>query len=155
MIEIKSISDVSVTVDYTRSVQELIVAGKFRKVAKEITAENFPIPSDMIGKKVEITGKLVRFNVGISAVDISSEEALSVMDKAGYRPANFMELLTLLASSEWQGQVPIVALGSVWGLSDDDHRVLCFSTPYRDRVLSLSFFDDEWRFCCLFFCIPK
>lgn len=105
----------------------------------------------MIGKKVDVFGKLFHFNFGIS-----SEDAISEMNKVGFRPAILMELLFLRATySELQKQFLIVALGSVWLSLDHTYQVPYLGIGTYDRELDLDCFSGKWvnRYC--FFGIRK
>lgn len=139
---IEKTDEITLTIDYTKTIERAITDGNYDWKNGDITAKNFPISSKMIGKKVEITTKLFHFNR-----DINSEDATSKMDKAGYRPATLMELLVLgFLFPELQRQFPIVALGSVWRRAWDDRGVpdLSVSGSKRKRKLSLIWLGSDW-----------
>jgi len=121
-----------VLVDYTKSLKEMIKAGKYDRVNDDITSNRFPIKGSG-QKEVEIT--LFHFNRVIS-----SDNAIAEMAKAGYRPVLSEELLTLgAAEKELQKQFPIVALGSLW-----QSCVLSLSWDGCGRCLVLDFFEHSW-----------
>ncbi len=94
----------------------------------------------MVGKKVEVSAKLFHFNR-----DISSGDAISEMDKTGYRPATLMELLVLgFLFPEMQRQFPIVALGSLWRIAGSFRVVPSLGVGGSRRELDLHWFDNDW-----------
>lgn len=132
--------EIKLTVDYTKIVEQSIAAGKYDWKNSDITAKNFPISLEMIGKKVEVSAKLFHFNRGIS-----SDDAISEMDKDGYRPATSMELLALgYQYPELQRQFPIVALGSVWHDADLSRCMSCLLVGGSGRGLDLGWFGSGW-----------
>jgi len=82
--------EIKLTVDYTKTVEQAITDGNYDWKNDDIIVKNFPISPEMIGKKVEVVTKLFYFNR-----DISSNDGISEMEKADYRPATLMELLAL------------------------------------------------------------
>lgn len=131
-----------VLVDYTKSLKQMIKAGKYDWVNNDITNDHFHITGSG-QKEVEIT--LFHFNRGIS-----SDGAIAEMEKAGYRPA-FVEELSALgaAEKELQKQFPINALGSVWRCPCGG-RVPSLHWRGAERRLGLSWFEggwaEHWRF---------
>ena len=106
--------EIKLAIDYTKTVKKSISDGKYDLKNSAITPKNFPVSLKMIGKKVEVSVKLFHFDRGINCLD-----AISEMDKAGYRPATLMELLALGSLyPELQRRFSIIALGSVWS---DEH----------------------------------
>lgn len=93
-------------VDYTKTLEKMIAAGKYDLKNKDFNAKHFSITK----AETEVTCKLFHFNYCISSTD-----AIIEMDKVGYRPANQAELLSLGAKHpELQREFPIEALGYVW-----------------------------------------
>ena len=96
-----------VTVDYSRSLAEMIGAGKYDWVNFDITAEHFPITGT---GKAEVNLVLVHFNRAMS-----TNEVLDDFKKRGLRPAKIEELLALGERyPDLQREFPIVALGSAF-----------------------------------------
>jgi len=142
---------ISFIVDYTKTVDQAIADGEYGWKNSDITAKHFPISPEMIGTKVEISGKLFHFNRGMSSEDVIKE-----MDKDGYRPAVLMEALALAAAyPELQRKFPIIALGSVRHGSDGFRWVPCLRVDGRSRRLSLDYFDDDWNASCHFLGVRK
>lgn len=137
---INATSEILLTVDYTKTVEQAIADGNYDWKNNDVTTKNFPISPEMIGKKVEVATKLFHFNR-----DISSDDAISEMDKDGYRPVTLIELLVLgFLFPELQRQFPIVALGSVWRRARDRRFVPCLYVDGSGRLLYLGWFDVVW-----------
>ncbi len=126
-----------VLVDCTKSLAEMVSAGKYNWVNNDITQDHFPI-SGQDQKEVEVI--LFHFNRAIS-----SEDAISEMGKVGFRPATIEELLALgVSQPELQKQFPIVALGSVWQHPSGHHYVPFLGWAVVGRSLDLFWFDYGW-----------
>lgn len=110
--------------------QKLIKEKKFDWVNDNITAEKFPAP-----KKLRTDYKLYHFDRYIS-----SESAIKEMEKEGYSPANFYELLSW---KDWNNADWVVALGSVARVRGD-RRVPCLGRIGASRELYLGWFDFVW-----------
>lgn len=144
-------NEIILNVDYTKTVEQTIADGKYGWVNKDITVKNFPTSPEMIGKKVEVFAKLFHFNNRIS-----SDYAISEMDKAGYRPATLMELLTLgILFPELQRRFPIVALGSVWCFGVNFRCVTYLDVLIPLRGLYLNSIDSYWSARCRFLGVRK
>lgn len=136
--------EITLNIDYTKTVEQAITDGNYDWKNSDITAKNFPISPEMTGKKVEVKTKLFHFNR-----DISSDDAITEMDKDGYRPATLMELLVLgFLFPKLQRQFPIVALGSVWYDADGGRGVPCLDACGSGRRLRLHWFDGGWGARC-------
>ncbi len=134
--ELKLVDKIILTVDYSRTLQEMIVAGKYDWKDSNVTEKNFPKVS---GDK-NVFCKLFHFNRSIS-----SKEAIAEMDKTGYRPATLFELLALGAKYPGlQHQFPIVALDSVLTGVDGDRRVPPCLRVCGWRELGLVWSDRDW-----------
>jgi len=135
-----------VVVGYTRTLKQMIHAGNYDWVNPDINEMNFKVEGQ--GKQEK---EVVLFHFGRS---ISSEDAISEMSKAGYRPAKIEELLALGAAyPELQKEFPIVALGSAWQSPDGNRRVPCLLWFGRERYLDLYWFgldwDEDYRFAAV------
>lgn len=103
------VSDIKYVVDYTKTVEQAIY-GYYDHIDSDVTAKNFPTPSEMLGKTEERSVRLFYFNREMSADDV-----IIRMKKEGYRPAILIELLFLgISFPGLQTQFPIYALGSIW-----------------------------------------
>ncbi|MFA5644582.1 MAG: hypothetical protein WC928_03610 [Patescibacteria group bacterium] len=124
---------ITLVVDYSRTLQEMINAGNYGWSNKEITAKNFPISPEMTGKKVEVSAKLFHFNR-----DSNNETSIFEMDKDGYRPATLAELLVLGETQpDLQSQFPIIALGSILHDVDGGRSVPCLRVVNYKREVDL------------------
>ena len=131
-----------VVVDYTKSLAEMIEAGKYDWKNSDITQEHFPVQGQGREEKDVV---LFHFGRYIFGRYISSEDAIAEMAKAGYCPAQIQELLALgAANPELQKQFPIVALGSAWQSPDGNRGVPYLFWSVRERDLDLSWFEFDW-----------
>ncbi|MDD4994971.1 MAG: hypothetical protein PHW53_00650 [Patescibacteria group bacterium] len=104
----------SVTVDYSKSLAEMIAVGDYDFVNSDITAEHFPISG-----KGKVLRKLVLVHLGREA---TTDEALVEMKLRGLKPADIEGILAFGAAyPDEQRKFPIVGLGSSW-VSADGYR---------------------------------
>lgn len=124
-----------VTVDYSRSLGQMITAGGYEVVAKEVTPEHYPV----LGKgKTDIEVVVFHFNRKISIDGVLSE-----FSRLGYRAATLPELLAFAAKNPGlQREFPIVEFGSLW--RNNDVRVAAYlrGTPMGARTLDINFVDN-------------
>jgi hypothetical protein len=141
-IEAKPLTtELYLTVDYSRTIQEMIGAGNYDWVHSDVTEECFSLPSELKGKKVSISTKLFHFN---SSID--SEDVIFEMNKANFRPATLAELLALGENyPKLQKEFPIVALGSVWNHESGEHYVPIISFDGLRRKFHLRWFNVVWH----------
>jgi hypothetical protein len=148
----KSLGDIyRVTVDYTRSLAEMIAAGKYDWTNPDINEKNFPIvrPEQAVDGVIEVI--LVHLNKVVSTADF-----LRYCEENSLRPGTLPELLALaVAHPELQRQFPIVALGSVWASRDGGR----YSPDLYDwdgrRELNLDERGAVWREGCRFLAVGK
>jgi hypothetical protein len=125
------------SVDYERSVEDLVKAGGYDWANSDITSRNFPTKRK---GRAEVVVELIHFNRYIS-----TDEVLRELDRMGFRPAKLHELLAFGEKyPEAQRRFSVVALGSVW-LDRDGFR----HVPYLDghgssRVLYLRWYVFGW-----------
>jgi len=137
---LRASEEISLTVDYSHTLEQMIVAGKYDWKDINIMEKHFPLPAELFGKKTTVSGKLFHFNRNISTVD-----AMAGIDKAGYRPATLPEILALGAKHpELQHQFLIIALGSVWRSSLGRYGVPCLGVGGNGRRLNLYWLDYVW-----------
>ena len=144
-------NEIKLIVDYTKTIEQVISDSNHDWENDDINSKNFPISSEMIGKRVDVSAKLFNFNRSIKSKDVISE-----MDKAGFRPAVLMELLVLgLLFPKLQKEFPIIALGSVW----DGIRDVCYVPSLIVGVfgceLNLSRLNSDWSARCRFLGVKK
>jgi hypothetical protein len=146
---ITSTGGITLTIDYTKTLEQAIADCKFDHISDDVTTENFPFTQEVA--RVDISARLFDFGR-----DISSHDAIKEMDRDGCRPATLMELLALaVANPELQRQHPIVALGSILRGSLGICQVPYLSAYGSGRGLFLGGFDDGWSARCRFFGIRK
>ena len=126
------------TIDHSKSLNEMIVVGKYDWVNnRDITAEHFLVSGK---RKYKIVFELLHFNKSVS-----SDEVIAEAKQRGLRLAKIEELLAFGEKyPEEQRKFPIVALGSVWKGWDV---VLC--VPFLwiagdERILNLDSFGYHW-----------
>lgn len=143
--------EIKLIIDYNKTIEQVIVEGKYIQIDDNIFSKDFPVSAEKIGKKIEVSAKLFWFNS-----IISSNDAISEMDKAGYRPATIMELLFFgILFPEPQRQFTIVALGST-GIFGVGHPYSPYLKDNRfERQLCLGFFAGSWVYNCRFLAIRK
>jgi len=126
-----------VLVDYSKTLAEMIQAGHYDWVNSDITSDHFPVKGSGQQEK-----EVVLFHFGRN---ISSDDAIAEMTKAGYRPAKVEELLDLGASQpELQKQFPIVGLGSAWQHPNGHRYVPSLYWFDAKRNLDLLWFESDW-----------
>lgn len=115
-----------VTVDYSRSLAEMIKAGRYDLANQDITADHFPVTGE--GKR-----ELELVPVHLNRV-VSTEEAIAEIKSRGLRPGKLEELLALGEKHpDLQREFPILALGSVW------------QSPYGRRFCPSLWSAGAWR----------
>lgn len=134
------------SVDYERSVEDLVKAGQYDRSDPDITSRNFPTKRK---GRVEIVVVLTHFKQRIS-----TDEVCRDLDKRGYRTAELRELLTF--GVKYQGvqrEFPIVALDSCGPYLLGDRRASCLSGFDSKRSLSLlglkRYWDKVFRFAAV------
>lgn len=135
-----------VLVDYSKSLAEMVSAGKYDWVNLDITNSHFPIQGSGQQEKEVV---LFHFNKVVS-----SEEAIVEMEKQGFCPAKIEDLLALGANQpELQKQFSIAALGSSWRRSGGALSVPLLGWCVVGRSLGLGWFvrdwDGRWRFAAV------
>ncbi len=142
--------NLTLEVDYLKSVDQLIALGRYDWVNEEVVDPDvFPIPEELMGANSKISARICYFNC-----PFESDILLAKMKKNFFRPANFFELLVLgYKYPQLQTRFPIVALGSVWtGSIANGVPVLQFDG--KKRILNISWFGRDWEGDFHFLCIP-
>ena len=132
-----------VVVDYTQTLKQMVSAGNYDLVNEDITQDHFPIKGSGQEEKEVV---LFHFDKVMT-----SEQAITDMDKAGFRPVLIEEFLALGAQQpELQKKFPIVCLGSVWRNSDGCRLVPFLHWDGARRPLYLPWFEHDWSGYCRF-----
>lgn len=134
---------VTLIIDYSQSLEEMVAAGDYDSTGSDITEENFPVGEGAS----EVEAVLV--NLGRYE---TSDEAIAELERQGLRPATMVELLAFCAQpADPQRDYSIVALGSIWASPDGRSLVgyLWGSAGYPK--LDLGWYGGEWgrHFCFL------
>ena len=136
-----------ITVDYSKTLVEMIEAGNYDWINSGITDEHFPIKR----RKKSINIELINYNTGMR-----SNEVLEDLGKRGLRPATLPELLAFgTAYPDRQRDVPIVALGSVWWCESNWSYSAGLGHDNRGRVLDLESWNAKWRSSVRFAAVRK
>ncbi len=128
----------TVLVDETKTVDELVKVGKFDWLNNNITSANFPNPAGGTTGNQE----LALFHFGKA---MSSDAASAEMDKEGYEPATIWDLLAFAKKEpNLQRQFPIVALKSIWRDPGRGRLVPYLCGDAVDRRLDLDCLGVDW-----------
>ena len=118
-------------VDYSKTIEEAVAAGHYRRVESSINSENFPIDPKKIGKKEKLIFKLFKGNVEKIAAD---------MEKEAFYPGGIMELAAFgFQYRRLQRRYSIAALDS----SVIGQGVPCLRTRGSDREMALVSFENK------------
>ena len=136
-------------VDYSKSLEVMIAAGRYDWKSSDITDKRFPIK----GKgKVELETKLFHFNR-----DISSEKAVELIeaDDNAWESAKIEDLLAYGAKNpEEQRKYPIIGLGSVCRVGG--RRIVPrLDRDDSERGLNLRYWDVDWSGYVRFLAVRK
>ena len=138
----------NLTVDFNRSVEDGIKAGKYDWKSDGITSEHF---SSQETGMAEVAVELFHFSK-----DMETEGVLKEMEKKGYRPATLKELLAFGEKyPDLQRKFPIIAFGSVWQVPRGDRCCACLDGYASTRALFLGWVVDGWRGDCRFAAVRK
>lgn len=137
-----------VEVDYGKTLAEMIESGRYDWTNDDITSKRFPIRGE---GKVERALVLVHPNRMVS-----TDEALSELDRRGLRPAKIEELLALgITRPELQKEFPIVALGSHWVDPHGDRYFAYLDWDDDERNLRLRWYGNVWYEIYRFLAVRK
>src|SRR3989344_4068460 len=153
-----------VSVDYEKSLGDMIAAGKYYWKNDDITVNNFPIerPNLMaegpyrtpgVNGTADVKLRLIHFGRVITMAQAAEEIA-----QHGLEPAKIEHLLAFGAKyPDKQREFPIIALGSVWVHSCGRRGVPCLGGDCSKRDLFLSWYDpsDGWVGRCRFLVVSK
>jgi hypothetical protein len=127
-----------VSVNYDRSVEELLKAGGYDWADENITAKNFPSKRNGMAD-LEIV--VIEFKNGFK-----SDDVVEWLDKHSFRPAELPELLAFGEEHlDMQCNCSVVALGSWWHDRSDYRRVPCLDVNSDQRKLGLVWWGHKWE----------
>ena len=124
-------------VDYGRTIESLVAAGKYDWFHIDISSELFATERKGLA---EATIELLHFETRKP-----TEEVLQAITSHGLRPADIVEILTFGATyPEEQRKYPIVARGALWIGTCGGHFVPCLRTGSKGRYVDLYWFGGMW-----------
>jgi hypothetical protein len=146
-----AIATACVSVDYAKTLPDMIAAGRFDWVNGDITPKRFPIKGSGV---VELETKVFHFDRYISSEDAVA--AIKADDKANpWEPAPIEALLAYGAKHpDEQRRYPIIALGSVAGVRGG-RSVPVLNRYGAERGLLLSWWGRGWYDDCRFLAVRK
>lgn len=135
-------SDQILTVNPDLGFEERIKCGNYGWHNSDLTEKEFPVTEDQLG---DWEWKIFHFDH-----DISSEDAIRLIQEDGFEPAQIGHILSFGETNpEEQRKHPIIGLGSVAKVGL--HRfVPVLWLDVGQRGLSLDWFDDDWYRRCRF-----
>ena len=137
-----------VTIDYNRSLADMVKVGKYGSINKNITAKNFPVTGT---GRVNVEVVLVPFHQ-----KIKSNDALTKLDKLRFRSAIISELLAFgEMHPKLQPKFPIVALGSIANIGNNSFVPYLDCWVEKERDLDLLPFERKWGYDFLFAAVRK
>lgn len=139
---------VKLTVDYTRDIDDCVQRYYHQIYGEDINERKLPIPSEMFGKKVEIDACLIYFEDEINHSDVLKE-----IDKAGFRPANLMELLALGHEYEFHMDFCIHELESICYVDGNKH--VSITSANGKSVIQLCGSYGDYSKGSRFLAVPK
>jgi hypothetical protein len=132
----KPVNGFPITVDYRKSLDAMVEAGRYDWVDSDITEKHFPVKPGHADVSIE----LVHFDRVMETDDVLAE-----LDRRGLRPATLPELLAFGAKyPEKQREFPVVALASVWRNLHGGRYAPCLWGFAEERSLSLRWLDGGW-----------
>jgi hypothetical protein len=135
------------TVDYSKSLEQMIENGKYDWVNEDVTPDRFIIKGN---GQFEFEAAIFHFDQ-----DISSENAKKEIEKAGYEVAKIEHILSFRTSfpkEHWPYR--IVGLGS-YGEIKGDSRVPELRMHNSDRALDLIWPGADWDTSFAFLAVRK
>lgn len=140
----------TITIDYTRSLEDMIAAGHYDWKNTDITSKNFPITGT---GQAEVKLHLVHLNREATTAEVAAR-----LDSLGFQSASIEHLLAFGEKyPDKQREFPIVALGSVWVSGYGDRYSPCLNGSGAERDLGLFWLDpdDRWDGSCRFLAVSK
>jgi len=138
-----------VIVNYSKSLAEMIQAGKYDWVNSDITDKHFPVKGS---GRVELNAELIHYGKCMC-----SDTIIQDLDQRGLRPATLAELLAFGEKyPDEQRKYTIVELGSVWQywVAGRSVAYLCCGVSGRGLDLPLQC-EVDWHACYRFLAFRK
>jgi len=134
--KVEILKSMDLTIDY--GLYSSMITSIYSRGNERIDRENFPLPIELVGKKVKVSLKLFHFNW-----NISSEDVILEMAKPGYTPAILAESLFFIYHLCFMMNYRIVTLGSVFHRPDGNRIVPCQIVDRRPRIYPF-WYDGNW-----------
>jgi hypothetical protein len=139
------------SVDYSRSLAEVVAAGNYSYANNNITEENFPTDKGDSAAVQVVEAILLPLDRLTESDDVLGE-----LERMGLRPGTMFELAHFGEQHpDIQRQFPVVALGSVWAGPGGGRRVGYLWEDDVSRRLGLSWFGGRWGAVCRFLAFRK
>jgi hypothetical protein len=150
-VTLDTIAKASIAVDYSKSLRDMIAAGRYDWVNDDITPKRFPIKGTGVA---QFETKVFHFDRYISSDDAVA--ATTADDKSNpWEPAKIEVLLAYgTKNPDEQRQYPIIALGSVAEIGAD-HNVPYLDRSGAERVLRLYWWGRYWNDRCRFLAVRR
>ena len=131
------IKGLKLKINYSKSVEELVKAGKYAYVNSDITSDIFPSSESGTANLEAVIFEPKGYS--------SSEGILKEMETVGLKPATLKELLEFgIKYPKEQLKHYVVALGSVWRYPFGGRHVPYLWGYVSERRLDLLWFDSSW-----------
>ena len=135
-MNIETIMDRIIAVDYGTGLRDIITAGKYDWMDDAITSKNFPVQGDGVKK--------FRTRIFHFGRYISSEDTVVAIRKELFLPATHVQGLVYdTMFPDDQRRHPIVCLGSSAQVHGN-RRVVCLDRNGAERYLDLGFWGAGW-----------
>ena len=127
----------SITIDYSQTIEQVMDSNKgLWSFDSSIITENSHWPAEKTGKKEILSAQLLRF-----PDDIRTKDAMTAIDRAGYRPGTLAELIALGIQYPELREKAVAAIGSDANVS----YVPCWKYDGQQCVLKMIPFDVSWE----------
>ena len=128
-----------ITVDYSKTLEEMIIEGKYDRVTSDINCVNFPMPSDKSGSE-KLEAVILHFDKIVRIEDV-----LKILNRRNLRPGTLPELLAFgTKHPEEQRKYQIFAVGSFWSDSVGDRFIVHLIGGNLARGVELDFRNNWW-----------
>lgn len=139
-----------ITVDHSKTLDEMIEVGGYDFVSSLIRSDCFPIEAS---GQIQLDIELLDYSIPMRCDD----DIIKNMERRGLRPATLPELLAFGAAyPEMQKRFIIVALGSTWrALHADARHIPCLFGMDGKREVRLRHWNFDWEENCRFAAVRK
>ncbi len=133
---------VSISIDYNKSLENMIRDASYAKVDPFITSANFPLGGTGI---VQTQVRLIRFgDPQCPGGSISTQNVLQEIAKLGFEPAKIEQVVAFERQNELASNYAYVALGSSWVNPQDGSRYIPDFFKYYGKEIGLRKMESSW-----------